>query len=587
MSVSLVPRWAAWAVVAALALPMVIPRTVVAAADAPAAEMQRLVVLVDARFEGDDAESSAGGTGVVFAVTSDKLYVVTAAHVVRSMGRSASAIELRFGDDENRPRVRARLERYDDKGLDIAVLVVDQPHKTVGLDLDSLPFDRLAVAGSVRRGDPVYMVGRRANQFSVNVKPDRVSMVRDDTLVKFETNFIVPGFSGGPLFNENWQLLGLIVRDNVPEGEASAMPAVIARLREWGLPVDLRLPYRQVAAGSHVSCRLDADGAARCWGALEFDDMQLSDDRLAIEGMRWKSIRVGLRNLCGVDVAGHAWCLGQNPTGQLGDGTTNASPTSAVRVSGGMDFETVAVGGHSCGLTQQGDAWCWGQGDYAQLGNGSNRSSEVPVRVVGGLKFRSISAGLLHTCGVATDGRAYCWGANELAPFSDDAHLVVHEPLAMSGTLRFTTIGAGYTHTCALATDGAVHCWGQNGEGQLGDGTDHDSSAPVRVVGKDLPHFKLLSVAVTGGHNCALASDGAAWCWGFNDYGELGDGTTTSRNRPVPISGRLKFVSISAGRFHTCGVTRDDVIWCWGGLGGLGTAHQDGSTVPVRVPDSR
>jgi hypothetical protein len=560
-----------------VALQLLLISRVAAAAD-DAIEMQRLVPVVYTQFDGSTAPD-AGGTGIVFAVTPERMYVVTAAHVVRKQGHSASGIELRFGDGRN--KVPARLVQFDDKGLDIAVLVVDQPRRA-GLDVDDLPFDRIAATGSARRGDPVFMMGRRGERLSVNVTPDRVSIVSDVTIA-FETNFIVPGFSGGPLFNDRWQLLGVIVRDNVPEGEARAMPAVIGQLKQWGLPVDLRQPYVQVAAGSHVSCRIGAGSAAKCWGALEFDDMQLSDDRLEIEGVRWKALSVGHRHLCGVDVAGAAWCLGQNPTGQLGTGGTVASMTSAVRVAGALTFMAVSAGGHSCGLTSDGSAWCWGQGDYGQLGNDSNDSSAVPAQVAGARVFRSISAGLLHSCGVTTDGRAWCWGANELAPFSASERLVVHTPLAMPGDARFVTIGAGYTHTCALSTDGTALCWGQNEYGQLGDGTNKDSSTPVRVIGAQ--RFRQLSTAVTGSHNCALTVDGTAWCWGSNGYGQLGNGSETDSSKPVALAGDLKFVSISAGRFHTCAVTRDDAVWCWGGFGGLGTAHPDGSTTPVRVDE--
>ena len=549
-----------------------------AAAADEATEMQQLVVLVSAKFDGEVTPGAdVGGAGIVFAVTTERMYIVTAAHVIRDKGRSAREIEVRSSEDG--PSARARILQFDNQGLDLAVLVVDQPRKA-GLRIDHLPFARLAAAGSARRGDPVFMIGRRGELLSINVTPDRLSTV-SDTTIRFETNFIVPGFSGGPLFNNRWQLLGMIVRDNAPEGEALAMPTVIARLKQWGLPIDLRVPYQQVAAGSHVSCRIDAGGAANCWGALEFDDQSLSDDHLSIAGVRWKSISVGVRNLCGVDVAGAAWCLGQNPTGQLGNGTTVASATSAVRVAGGLSFEAVSVGAHSCGITSDGSAWCWGQGDYDQLGNGSNKSSAVPVQVAGALVFRSISAGVLHTCGISTDGRAWCWGSNELAEFADQSRPFVFEPLAMGGDVRFVTIGAGYTHTCALAINGGVYCWGQNGEGQLGDGTNFDHIAPVRVLGAQ--HFVGLTTAV-GSHNCALTAEGRAWCWGLNDYGELGNGSKSSSNRPVAVSGNLNFVSISAGRFHTCAVTRDDAVWCWGGFGGFGsTARDDASTVPVRL----
>ncbi|HLZ98337.1 MAG TPA: trypsin-like peptidase domain-containing protein [Steroidobacteraceae bacterium] len=547
-----------------------------AAAADEATEMQRLVALVAVQFDGSTS-LSGGGTGVVFAATPEHLYAVTAAHVVRAQGRSASDIELQFG--EGKPMIRARLGQFD-TDLDVAVLVVDQPRKA-GVNIDNLPFDRLA-AGTARRGDQVFLMGRRGERLSVNVTPDRVSSVSDRT-ISIETNFIVRGFSGGALFGDRWQLLGMIVSDDPPEGTARPMPAILAKLKEWGLPIGLRAPHVKVAGGSHVSCRLDPDGAARCWGGLEFDELSLSDDRLSIAGVRWASLSVGLHNLCGVDVAGAAWCLGQNPKGQLGNATTVASTTSAVRVAGGLVFTAVSVGGHSCGIVADGGGWCWGPGDDGQLGNDSNTGSTVPVQVSGALAFQSISAGLLHSCGISLDGRAWCWGSNELAEFADEKVLVVHRPLAMAGDKRYRTIGAGYTHTCALATDGAAYCWGQNEYGQLGDGTHTDHRSPVRVLGEH--RYVSLVTAVTGSANCGLTAEGAAWCWGLNNFGQLGNGSKSdSSSTPVAVTGGQKYVSISAGRFHVCGVTGDDAVWCWGGFGGLGSiVRSEPSRVPVRV----
>ncbi|HUE11247.1 MAG TPA: trypsin-like peptidase domain-containing protein, partial [Steroidobacteraceae bacterium] len=542
-----------------------------------AAGMQRLVALVSVQF-GGSAELNGGGAGVVFAATPERMYMVTAAHVVRAQGHGASDIELQFG--EGKPLVHAQLSQFD-ADLDIAVLTVDQPRKA-GLDIDNLPFDRLATAGTVRRGDQVFMMGKRGDHLSVNVTPDRVSSVSDKTIA-IESNFIVRGFSGGPLFSDRWQLLGMIVSDDPPEGTARPLPAILSKLKQWGLPVDLRVPRVRVSSGSHVSCRLDSDGAARCWGGLEFDEPLLSDGRLAIPGVRWTSLGVGLHNLCGIDVAGAAWCLGQNPTGQLGNGATAASMASAVRVAGGIVFTAVSVGDHACGIAIDGSGWCWGQGDNGELGNDSNVNSTVPVQVAGALTFRSISAGLLHTCGISSDGRAWCWGSNELAEFGDKNLLVVQKPLVMAGDVRFETVGAGYTHTCGLATDGAAYCWGQNEYGQLGDGTHTDHRTPVRVLGEQ--RYVSLVTAITGSYSCGLTAEGTAWCWGLNNYGQLGNGSKSdSSNRPVAMSGGLRFASISAGRFHGCGVTRDDAVWCWGGFGGLGSiTRDDPSRVPVRV----
>ncbi|MFZ2650908.1 MAG: trypsin-like peptidase domain-containing protein [Burkholderiaceae bacterium] len=549
-----------------------------AAAADEALEVQRLVAVYTARFEGSEPKT---GTAVVFALTPGRIYLVTAAHAVRHNGRSPSAIELKLGGSD--PELGARLEKFDDKGHDIAVLVVERP-AAGAVDLADLPFDRLAAAGSAKRGDPVFVVGNRRNALSVNVTPDRVSAVNSSS-IRFESKFVVTGFSGGPLFNERWQLLGLVLSDDPPEVEAIAFVAVAAKLRQWKLPLALRPPYTQVSAGSHASCRVGADGAAQCWGALGFDDpLPLEDQRLAIAGVRWRSISVGKRNLCGIDDAGAAWCLGLNPTGQLGNGSTVNSISSPVRVAGGLVFSAISVGGHSCAIAADGAAWCWGQGDYGQLGNDSNRNSTVPVQVAGGLKFSSVSAGLLHSCGVTTAGGAWCWGSNELAPLGvGTSRKVVHAPAAVMSTVRFQAVSARYQHSCALATDASLWCWGVNDKGQLGDGTTTDRETAVRVAGER--RFKRLATGTPGSHSCALAEDGAAYCWGFNADGQLGNGNTRDSPRPVAVSGGLKFVSISAGRFHTCAVTLDDALWCWGSgrFDGLGTGAGAGSAVPVQV----
>jgi alpha-tubulin suppressor-like RCC1 family protein len=142
------------------------------------------------------------------------------------------------------------------------------------------------------------------------------------------------------------------------------------------------------------------------------------------------------------------------------------------------------------------------------------------------------------------------------------------------------------THTCARTIDGALWCWGGNDSGQLGDGTTTDSATPLQVTPLGA-NVRQVSTSPAS-HTCACLADGTAWCWGRNDSGQLGDGTTSQSAFPVQVSGLASVVEISAGGFHTCARTSDGALWCWGdnmgGELGNGVSGQRAmAKTPVRV----
>lgn len=349
-------------------------------------------------------------------------------------------------------------------------------------------------------------------------------------------------------------------------------------------------PFAAVAmgVGGDQTCGLSPANGWYCWG----DNQQggLGDGTttnrvtpVAVTGgLTFATVSSGGINFtCGLTAANAAYCWGNNWYGQLGDGTMTDRHTP-VAVTGGPTFVTATAGlNHTCGLTADSLAYCWGRNTFGQLGVGDTTRRLTPVAVAGGLRFASLRAMSQHTCGVTGVGAAYCWGENDTGQLGDGTQTFRYTPVAVKGGLTFVSLNDGDNpnHTCGLTSGGAAYCWGYNNSGQLGDGTTTQRLTPVAVVGG------LRFAEVSG--SCGRTDAGAAYCWGYNAHGELGDGTTTQRLTPVPVTGGLTFTALSLGGGHPCGLAAG-IMYCWGwnGLGALGdgTTTSRSSPTPVRAP---
>lgn len=146
---------------------------------------------------------------------------------------------------------------------------------------------------------------------------------------------------------------------------------------------------------------------------------------------------------------------------------------------------------------------------------------------------------------------------------------------------KFQAVVTGAIHTCGVVTDGAAFCWGDNRYGQLGDGSRKSRVYPTPVVGTT----RYLALSGGGGHTCGISTAGTAYCWGFNQNGQLGDGTLTDRATPAPVDGGKTWLSLSAGGSYSCGIATDSLAYCWGwnGTGQLGDGTESDSPTPVAV----
>jgi alpha-tubulin suppressor-like RCC1 family protein len=283
-------------------------------------------------------------------------------------------------------------------------------------------------------------------------------------------------------------------------------------------------------------------------------------------------VSAGLYHTCGVTSDHRAFCWGQNDAGQLGDGTTGNDSTP-VAVAGGLHFLQVSAGySYSCGVTTDNRAYCWGENTYGKLGNGTTIRRLVPAAVAGGYRFRQVSAGVLHTCGVTLSDQAFCWGRNRYGQLGDGVVVYTRtRPVLVAGGLRFRTVSAGGVfdrgHTCGVTYDDRGYCWGYGGDGQIGDGKIYQRWTPRAVAGGLL--FREVRAGGThsaayASHSCGVTTDDRAYCWGSNDRGQLGDGTTATRLKPAAVAGGRRFRRVSPGYDHTCGVTPGGAAYCWG-----------------------
>jgi alpha-tubulin suppressor-like RCC1 family protein len=208
----------------------------------------------------------------------------------------------------------------------------------------------------------------------------------------------------------------------------------------------------------------------------------------------------------------------------------------------------------------------------------------VTAPVGGGVpEIQTVAIGA-HTCALSTAGIAYCWGYNGgVPPGSDDTPIVTPTAVVVSGGLTFQALSVSKVTdlTCGLSSAGAAYCWGQNFQGQLGDGTTTPRLVPTPVAGG----LAYKSIAVGNGHVCAVTTDGVAYCWGTSPNGAMGDGSPGPRLTPTLAVPGLAFQSVVAGSDFTCGLTPGGVAYCWGlgVFGQLGDGTANSTTTPVAV----
>jgi alpha-tubulin suppressor-like RCC1 family protein len=576
---------------------------------------ENLTVMIDASYQDVPTE---WGTGIIIARRQNTLYIATAKHVLNRGALQDIQVSFRWtnptlGDAAAQPiTAKASLAAPLPPDLDLAVLKVELDPATAPSP-DALLFAVLADPASIKPDLNVRPLGHVLGHYWITCDyPGSVSAVSGEHIT-FTADCTQDGHSGGPLFDEYWQLVGMVLRLQVNAAVGPTIDNVLATLKSWNIPVDLTRAnapqpnrFLAVSLGEYFACGITSTNRAFCWGRNEEGDLGVgrldegfkADVALPVADTHlFIAISAGAASACGLTIGNSILCWGRNDFGQLGDGTTASNPRPTI-VRGNLHFVSVSTGRvHACGLTDDGAAYCWGGNGQGQLGNGTTQHSSTPTRVSSPNHWIQVSAGADATCAISTDHDTYCWGGDGDLLLNTSTAKPVTLPVKISIPLKLAQVSVGgyagmehdhlYTDTlgCGVSLEGGAYCWGSiffksaNSFNFVSvfsrDGPLYDThvTAPLRL----LPHLTFSSVFAGYRNVCGIANNPkTVYCWGdggpsFSNSFEITAGELKSEQK-VDFKGEPS--SVTVGITAACALSHDRKLYCWGGSqnGVLGNA---------------
>lgn len=334
-----------------------------------------------------------------------------------------------------------------------------------------------------------------------------------------------------------------------------------------------------IEAGGYVSTILKSDGSVWTSGRNNVGQLGNGTKKNSAE-LKQVSVINGVVSISGktdhtlaITKDGSVWGWGYNSKNEITEG--EKSIINPIQIDGITDIIQVSTGGyHSLALDRSGNVWAWGDNLYGQLGNGTYDSHSRPVRVSPLSNIVAIDAGGEYSLALTKDGKVWSWGRNEFYQLGNGDNAKSNLPVLVNKLNNVKSISAGDNHALALTQNGEVWAWGYNSNGQIGDGSSNvyqkdgslednkDKAEPVKISGF---RGKVKSVSAGYKHSIALTENGEVYGWGWNEYGQLGNGTVVDSKIPL-LNDKLsaKIIKIDTGFYHSFAIDEKETVYSWG-----------------------
>ena len=349
----------------------------------------------------------------------------------------------------------------------------------------------------------------------------------------------------------------------------------------------------KISAGNYHNLAIDIEGNLWAWGGNSFG--QIGDGTTTtkstpvaiMEGRKFKEISAGRYQSLAIDEEGNLWSWGRNNEGQLGDGTT-INKNYPVQIKKGTKFTKVVTGEeNSLAIDEEGNLWSWGDNFVGQIGDGTIRGvKSSPVAIKSGTKFREIATGFRDNFAIDEAGNLWSWGANYYGELGYGATASSTVPILVKKETKFKQITVGYS-AVSLGIDEEGNLWGagRNSYGELGDGTTTSRTTFVAIkAGTKFDKVITGGISNGAGHTMAIDKEGNLWGCGSNSKGQIGDRTQTNKTTMIPVMGGRKFKEISAGIQHSLAIDEEGNLWTWGNnSNGLGDGVNTFSLIPIQL----